>query len=348
MRAVYLLSLLLVASVCVTMVFGVEDKYMFDDLPLSQLDPAEAQRLADSMHAWPTNEIMPLVALTPELKDIQPERSLLQADSAAEAATEVEAEAETEVDAEAETESQSTAETEAETEVDAEAESGSTAEGESETESEAEAETATETEADSEQEVEVDVASEAELEGQVDAEAETETEVEADQEQQTEADVGADTESETKQSTESESEATAKVNQAAVAHVATESEVSAEAVEALRVKVRAHVASQIRGNGCGTGWTSYVVPDYPFLTACNGHDTCYDSCASSGLAKRNCDLQFWNAMNTICGIKWKDTIVRKTACMLQSRTYYLAVSRLGTGAYRRAQATAQCKVVPQT
>ena len=54
----------------------------------------------------------------------------------------------------------------------------------------------------------------------------------------------------------------------------------------------AHITALGQGNGCGTGWNSYLVPDRivlaqcEFRSACDAHDVCYGKCGDVPVADR--------------------------------------------------------------
>ena len=64
---------------------------------------------------------------------------------------------------------------------------------------------------------------------------------------------------------------------------------------------RVEVSSSALGgaNGCGGGGTWWLIPDTPFLDACNAHDLCYTTTYS----KHHCDTEFLKDMLSIVDYK---------------------------------------------
>ncbi|RDV26841.1 hypothetical protein DXV75_07630 [Alteromonas aestuariivivens] len=91
-------------------------------------------------------------------------------------------------------------------------------------------------------------------------------------------------------------------------------------------------------NGCGAegDWFNTVIPQFPFSSACNAHDTCYAGTAS----KAACDTAFLQDMRNIAELKVATLNFDVRAKVLfealfesQALLYYHAVDTLGDGAY---------------
>ena len=108
-----------------------------------------------------------------------------------------------------------------------------------------------------------------------------------------------------------------------------------------QIKVDAWIQAQgaCQSNGCGTPnhWSYTIIPDSPFLSACNQHDVCY----CSGQSKGFCDQQFLFNMNlkikslmlslnggTYHPAKKVEGVLFAKALYTQAEAYYTAVSRL--------------------
>lgn len=95
-------------------------------------------------------------------------------------------------------------------------------------------------------------------------------------------------------------------------------------------------------NGCGSGPTWAVTPNNitgaSFESACNNHDTCYETL---GRSKGSCDTQFYNEMVSACSAKY-DTGLRFYGCTKAAGTYHYAVQgSKGRKAYNDAQSQAR-------
>jgi hypothetical protein len=98
-------------------------------------------------------------------------------------------------------------------------------------------------------------------------------------------------------------------------------------------------------DGCG----SQTSPTYPFipnsfgsasfLSSCNNHDDCYDTCNS---VKSGCDSTFLSSLDAACQSAYGSGISKLLlpTCLAVAQTYYSAVSNFGTTAYNAAQANA--------
>ncbi|MGD9582685.1 MAG: hypothetical protein AB7V26_03300 [Lysobacterales bacterium] len=120
-------------------------------------------------------------------------------------------------------------------------------------------------------------------------------------------------------------------------------------------------------NGCGSGWTSGLVPDTSLFTeglsftdTCNNHDTCY---GSLGVPKLECDRGLLTGMSAVCHSArrhWQFeaaelgmTLAQRTAyvnqqeteCVGQGIIYFGALQSFGLPAYRNAQASAACSAL---
>ena len=98
-------------------------------------------------------------------------------------------------------------------------------------------------------------------------------------------------------------------------------------------------------NGCGSGWTKYLVPDQDYLAilawekvdftpACNNHDICYGTC---GEDKSKCNQKLEQDMKNVCdGVK--DSVVRRR-CNSIAELYRYALDKnfLSEGPYQDAQ-----------
>jgi uncharacterized protein RhaS with RHS repeats len=98
--------------------------------------------------------------------------------------------------------------------------------------------------------------------------------------------------------------------------------------------------------GADKSLTKYFIPDYSvpfpvavsFVSACDWHDNCYDTC---GADKQACDRGLKDRMKAACSkLSWLPGLY--VDCLLQAETYYLAVVNLGDEPYRSAQKAA-CK-----
>ena len=110
-------------------------------------------------------------------------------------------------------------------------------------------------------------------------------------------------------------------------------------------------------NGCGSGWTDYIVPDNPmyfahkmdtaylllhgandgdFTTPCNGHDICYGTCKSY---KEQCDATFFNRLREVCERDYSSAVdtYYLNECLIYAEIYYQAVSRIGDNAWTGGQ-----------
>lgn len=90
-------------------------------------------------------------------------------------------------------------------------------------------------------------------------------------------------------------------------------------------------------NGCGSGVTARITPNNPtgasFETACNNHDTCYET---PGQSKEYCDNQFYNEMVSACSAEYGSGRKFKT-CKKVAGSYHKFVNKLGWDAYNNAQ-----------
>ena len=106
-------------------------------------------------------------------------------------------------------------------------------------------------------------------------------------------------------------------------------------------------ANQCKVNGCGSGWTSNLIPDeikvagINFTESCNNHDTCYSRCLECGInpdaescdidaekpkRRKVCDVRFLTSMKSACS---ENGSVRQFVCNRAAWTYYLAVRVIG-------------------
>lgn len=96
-------------------------------------------------------------------------------------------------------------------------------------------------------------------------------------------------------------------------------------------------------NGCGSDYSSYVVPNHfgkaDFTSSCNNHDICYSTCNS---AKSMCDSKFLLDLTLACGAAYESGSTMFNLCTSQASTYYGAVSEFGGGPYKDAQSSV-CK-----
>lgn len=86
-------------------------------------------------------------------------------------------------------------------------------------------------------------------------------------------------------------------------------------------------------NGCGAGWTAYVVPDTfrdaDFTTSCDHHDHCYETCNAS---KEACDQAFLLDLQDACDAAYpaggdRRTEHRRVMCFRRATHYYRVVSQ---------------------
>ncbi len=126
----------------------------------------------------------------------------------------------------------------------------------------------------------------------------------------------------------------------------------------------ANTRREVQPNGCGSGWSTMVVPntyirngDVNFTTACGQHDLCY---TRLGVPKQECDQGLLDDMSAVCrgsaGIWYSEaneqgltsderrayTQQRVTECTGQAIIYFGALQTFGLPAYRNAQAGAGC------
>ncbi|MBH0047928.1 MULTISPECIES: hypothetical protein [Pseudoalteromonas] len=112
------------------------------------------------------------------------------------------------------------------------------------------------------------------------------------------------------------------------------SSVSSGNLNALSTNV---IANSVSANGCGTGWNTYLVPDYPFENSCNQHDLCYSGSSS----KYACDIQFIQNMyrdidNLADKIEIKTlfgSVIIRALLQERAELYYLGVVKFGDTAY---------------
>lgn len=92
------------------------------------------------------------------------------------------------------------------------------------------------------------------------------------------------------------------------------------------------ILNGLMADGCGSGWTTKVVPDFNMLEACNWHDDCYDRCGST---QAGCDTEFKSRMLNICATKYaaKLQFAQRGFCNAQANIYYMAVAKLGKTAF---------------
>ncbi|MFI5391501.1 MAG: phospholipase A2 [Bacteriovoracales bacterium] len=92
------------------------------------------------------------------------------------------------------------------------------------------------------------------------------------------------------------------------------------------------------GVKCGSGLTSFIVPDMPlgfdFTPSCTNHDKCYETC---GLPKSYCDSKFRDNMKNWCKNRFSSLDPRRPICRTAAQSYWQAVKDHGERAYRRAQ-----------
>lgn len=87
-----------------------------------------------------------------------------------------------------------------------------------------------------------------------------------------------------------------------------------------------------RVNRCGpSGLPALLIPDCPlgvvcFITACNDHDICYQTCGSS---KRVCDNLFYQGMMSICSERLVGGEQEPVRCFVLAYVYWQAVLRYG-------------------
>ena len=100
---------------------------------------------------------------------------------------------------------------------------------------------------------------------------------------------------------------------------------------------------EIKVNGCGPEggviWGADVVPDSYFFVvnfenACNLHDRCYGSCNSN---KAQCDDLLRQAMKIECYKSLFLFPLFLNSCLAQVDIYWVAISKLGNGAFEAAQ-----------
>lgn len=136
-----------------------------DSSQIDALDRFELQHLQQSMKAWPSSEIMPLVAVP---DDLVPEAALEPFEEEPVGLLEGDAEVETEGEADQEVDALVDAEIQAETDAEADMAIAAEVEAELEGQTETDTETETETEAEAETESEAQAESETEAEAEVD------------------------------------------------------------------------------------------------------------------------------------------------------------------------------------
>jgi hypothetical protein len=110
-------------------------------------------------------------------------------------------------------------------------------------------------------------------------------------------------------------------------------------------KGRVAWTSTIPGAGCGSTYSSWIVPDWNMKDACIKHDSCYDTC---GKKKTDCDSQFLANMRALCAEKYKATTLLSKAgravCNKQAVLYHAAVAKLGNGPWTSAQNAQKCPI----
>jgi hypothetical protein len=99
-------------------------------------------------------------------------------------------------------------------------------------------------------------------------------------------------------------------------------------------------------NGCGSGWSAYIVPEKykkaRFTDACNTHDICYGTCNND---RDFCDTQFSTNLIAACAAAYPLNKKGELPddyydCVDRARNYYQAVQELGRSAYEEAQGDA--------
>lgn len=91
-------------------------------------------------------------------------------------------------------------------------------------------------------------------------------------------------------------------------------------------------------NGCGSDYSSYVVPNHyhlaDFTSACNNHDICYSTCNKT---KADCDLNFFNDLKKACNAAYPAGSSVHDDCINRAQYYYQAVDDYASGPYNDSQ-----------
>jgi hypothetical protein len=85
-----------------------------------------------------------------------------------------------------------------------------------------------------------------------------------------------------------------------------------------------------------TGFCGTTVQQVQFTSACEKHDTCYET---SGALKPVCDSMFLNHLKEECSFKFKESNCKESlnACNYVSQVYYEQVESKGQDAFNKAQ-----------
>lgn len=205
-----------------------------------------------------------------------------------------------------------------------------------ESESSAEAQTEHMALAENESELDADADADAELDAEADAEAEMEMEADA------QLDATADAEVETEAGVDVDAEVDldfdlddpAAIRSFMESHAGVGAEVTAE----MKAEVEQMLMQMVKGNGCGSGVTASLVPDWNMHSACNTHDDCYDGKGSyCSWSKSQCDSRFYSNMKSICASKYRYNPLGRGVCYLQAKVYYTAVHKLGKTPFLNAR-----------
>jgi RHS repeat-associated protein len=90
---------------------------------------------------------------------------------------------------------------------------------------------------------------------------------------------------------------------------------------------------------CGSGLTSYIVPDTPFgfqfTHCCENHDDCYGGECQK--PKERCDKDFYTCMIWACSLS-----NNSSKCYATAKIYYQAVVKLGGGPFNEGRGVAPC------
>ena len=90
-------------------------------------------------------------------------------------------------------------------------------------------------------------------------------------------------------------------------------------------------------DGCGSGRSGTLVPDYPlgylFFECCNRHDDCYDDCEKQP-TKSECDSALKTCLSRACGGYGE---VRTLVCGSLAEAYFQAPNNFGQGPFNDAR-----------
>jgi hypothetical protein len=90
-------------------------------------------------------------------------------------------------------------------------------------------------------------------------------------------------------------------------------------------------------NGCGPMGLTIPILNDDFLSCCNKHDDCYDSCGSS---QTLCDNDFSYCMAQSCVLKYKN--IQLNICQIKAKIVANAVMNFGKPFYKISQIEHDC------